>query len=85
MSKELSEYHELNKIGTYSICLIGYSRGKGSYRIYYSEPSFFVLRLNYLQEELRKRGYEIYRIAREKKDEPIGVFTKRVYFRKVKN
>ena len=81
----LLEYHRLNMIGTYFICLVAYSKGKGSYKIYYNNELSFNKRLKYLQKELEKRGYEIYKISKIQKEGKVTDFVRRIYFKKLMN
>ena len=79
--KELLEYHKLNELGSYFVCLVGYSKGKGSYRIYYNNEEGFRKRFEYIQEKLKEKGYKIYRIGKEEKTF-VTNFRRRIYFRK---
>jgi len=79
--KEFLEYHKLNCLGSYFINLVGYSRGKGSYKIYYNEESEFKNRFNFIKKKLEKENYKIYKISKEQKAN-VTNFVKRIYFKK---
>jgi len=77
----MDEFYKLDSLGTYFINLIGFSKGKGSYKIFYDKEYSFKDKLNYLKKRLKDEGYIVYKVSKRQKAY-ITNFARRVYFKK---
>jgi len=83
MRRELQDYEKIRNVGDYFTELYAYNNGQGSVRLYYTNHDDFVRRLNKVHNDIHKSGHWVYRISeREKFDEFLGLYFRRVYFTK---